>query len=232
MATIVITGANRGIGLEAARQLVEAGHRVFLGSRDGERGEGAAEEVGAEALTIDVTDDAGVQAAVDTVRAKAGVLDVLINNAAIVGAGKAVQETTADDLAHCFATNVFGVVRVTQGFLPLLEKSANPVIVNVSSPGGSLALISEIVAANPQFALLDYSSSKSALNMITALYATTFTRFRVNSVNPGYTATGLNNFQGDLTAVEGARALVQLASIGQDGPTGGFFSVNAETVPW
>ena len=139
MTTTLITGANRGLGFEAARRLIAEGHEVWIGARDAERGRAAADELGARFVELDVTNDASVGAAADTV----GALDVLINNAGIVGNRKGALDTTPEDIRHVYDTNVFGVVRVTRAFLPLLEHSGNPVIVNVSSGMGSICVTSD-----------------------------------------------------------------------------------------
>src|SRR3954471_8366655 len=132
MTTILITGANKGLGHEAARTLLAAGHDVWVGARDAARGQQAADALGARFVALDVTDDAVVAAAAAHVEAEGG-LDVLVNNAGIAGARRPFAETTADDVAEVLATNVLGIVRVTQAFAPLLRRSTNPVIVNVSS---------------------------------------------------------------------------------------------------
>ncbi|WP_432044121.1 SDR family NAD(P)-dependent oxidoreductase [Streptomyces cadmiisoli] len=231
MTVTLITGANRGIGFEAAHRLVDAGHIVYLGSRDLERGREAAEQVGARALQLDVTEEESVQAAVRLLRAEAGALDVLINNAAIAGTWNGPGEITATDMESVYATNVIGLVRVTHAFLPLLEASNSPVVVNVSSSGGSLARCSDPTSLEASFPMVAYNSSKSAVNMITVQYANAFPKLRINAVNPGFTATGLNDHQGTQTAGEGAEIIVRMATIGSDGPTGGFFEVDG-SVPW
>ncbi|MFI6344426.1 SDR family NAD(P)-dependent oxidoreductase [Streptomyces sp. NPDC050560] len=233
MTTTLITGANKGLGHETARRLVEAGHTVYLGSRDPERGRAAAGRTGARPVVIDVTDDASVAAAVKTVES-AGGLDVLVNNAGveartpgngIIGAA----EVTADDMRGVFETNVFGVVRVTHAFLPLLRRSGAPVIVNVSSGLASLAGLSS--ADGPGYPGVAYPASKAAVNMLTVQFARAFPEFRVNSVEPGYTATDLNGRTGHQTVEEGAEIIVRMARIGPDGPTGGYFDRNG-TLPW
>ena len=140
MTTTFVTGANRSLGHETARRLIEAGHTVVLGARDPERGRAAADALGARFVPIDVTDDASVAAAVADVAAHEGTIDVLINNAGVNQPYKPADELTAADAAGVFDVNVIGVVRVTQAFLPLLLTSANPVIVNVSSGMGSFAV--------------------------------------------------------------------------------------------
>ncbi|WP_433887866.1 SDR family NAD(P)-dependent oxidoreductase [Streptomyces sp. CA-111067] len=228
MTTTLITGANKGLGFETARRLVAAGHTVYVGSRDPERGRLAAERLGARALVIDVTDDASVEAAAKTVEA-AGGLDVLVNNAGVEerGPGNEVigaADVTADLLRTTFETNVFGLVRVTHAFLPLLRRSAAPVVVNLSSGLASLSKISE--PGNPVHAYpgVAYPASKTAVNMITVQFAKAFPAMRINAVEPGFTKTDLNGNTGVQTVEQGAEVIVRMALAGPDGPTGGYFS--------
>ncbi|KUN76545.1 SDR family oxidoreductase [Streptomyces griseoruber] len=223
MTTTLITGANKGLGFETARRLIEAGHTVYVGARDAHHGRTAAERLGARFVQLDVTDEDSVKAAAEFVRADAGHLDILVNNAGIVGARKPVGEVTGADMTTTYDTNVFGVVRVTHAFLPLLEASDAPVVVNVSSGLGSLAACADPSRVEFQVTALDYNSSKTALVMITSQYAKAFPAIRFNAVDPGYTATDLNGHQGTQTIEEGAEIIVRMASIGADGPTGGFF---------
>jgi len=235
MTTTLITGANKGLGFETARRLVAAGHTVYVGARDAERGLRAAEELGARALGIDVTDDASVAAAAKTIEADGG-LDVLVNNAGIEprmadGAFVDPAGVTADDVRHVFETNVFGQVRMLHTFLPLLERSAAPVVVNVSS---GLSLIREL--ADPDspthfYPDLAYPASKTAVNMLTVQYAKAYPHLRINAVDPGFTATDLNHHAGTQTVEQGAEILVRMAQIGPDGPTGGFFEASGP-IPW
>ncbi|WP_030902374.1 SDR family NAD(P)-dependent oxidoreductase [Streptomyces sp. NRRL F-5126] len=227
MTTTLITGANKGLGFETARRLVEAGHTVFIGSRDAERGRRAAEELGARLVVLDVADDASVEAAARTVEA-AGGLDVLVNNAGIEqrGAGNTVTDaagTTADVVRETFETNVFGTVRVLHAFLPLLRRSAAPVVVNVSSGLASLAGLSTPGTPAYGYPGVAYPASKTAVNMITVQYAKAFPEMRINSVEPGFTKTDLNGNTGLQTVEEGAGIIVRMAQVGPDGPTGGFF---------
>ncbi|MFF1764749.1 SDR family NAD(P)-dependent oxidoreductase [Streptomyces sp. NPDC058249] len=235
MTTTLITGANKGLGFETARRLVEAGHTVYVGSRDPGRGRRAAEQLGARLVVLDVTDDASVAAAAKTVEADGG-LDVLINNAGIEARGEGntvvgAGEVTADMMREVFETNVFGVVRVTHAFLPLLQRSAAPVVVNVSSGLASRARVTD--PASPAYAYpgVAYPASKATVNMITAQYAKAFPDMRINAVEPGYTATDLNGRTGTQTVEEGAEIIVRMARIGQDGPTGGYFDA-AGPLPW
>ncbi|MEU1012219.1 SDR family NAD(P)-dependent oxidoreductase [Streptomyces sp. NPDC005890] len=229
MTTTLITGANKGLGHETARRLIAAGHTVYLGARSIERGSAAAAELGARFVQLDVTDDASVAAAVATVEAGGG-LDVLVNNAGIevrspggdiIGAA----ELTADVMREVFDTNVFGLVRVTHAFLPLLENSTAPVVVNVSSGLASLA------RAGNGYPGVAYPTSKTAVNMLTVQFAKAFPRMRINAVEPGYTATDLNRHQGVQTVEQGAEIIVRMARLGPDGPTGGYFDA-AGRLPW
>jgi NAD(P)-dependent dehydrogenase (short-subunit alcohol dehydrogenase family) len=235
MTAILITGANKGLGLETARQLVSAGHTVFLGSRDAARGLRAANDVGAMPVQLDVTDDASVAAAVEVV-AGAGGLDVLINNAGIqaemsatgvLGAG----EHTGDIMRTTLETNVVGPVRVLHAFLPLLQQSSAPVVVNVSSGLASLTNLSDPAFQGYGYPGVAYAASKAALNMITVQYAKAFPGIRINSVEPGFTKTDLNHNTGHQSVEEGAAVIVGLALIGPDGPTGGYFDANGP-LPW
>jgi NAD(P)-dependent dehydrogenase (short-subunit alcohol dehydrogenase family) len=227
MSTILITGANKGLGYEAARRLLEAGHDVWMGARDAGRGRAAAEALGGRFVQIDVTDDASVAAAAEAV----GALDVLINNAGIAGARKPLPETTPDDVAHVLQTNVLGIVRVTRAFLPLLERSASPVIVNVSSGMGSITVTSDPERVESTIVALAYPASKTAVNMMTTQYAKALPHMRVNAVDPGYTGTDFNQHSGPQTVGEGTDAIVAMATIGKDGPTG-TFTDRKGPVPW
>jgi NAD(P)-dependent dehydrogenase (short-subunit alcohol dehydrogenase family) len=235
MTTTLITGANKGLGFETARRLVQAGHTVYLGSRDAERGRVAAGRLGARPVVLDVTDDASVAAAARSIEADGG-LDVLINNAGVEGrtAGGGVigaADVTADDLRAVFETNVFGLVRVTHAFLPLLLRSAAPVVVNLSSGLASLARAT--AEGTPAYAYpgVAYPASKAAVNMITVQYAKAFPAMRVNAVEPGFTKTDLNHNTGIQTVEEGAEIIVRMAQVAPDGPTGGYFDAGGP-LPW
>jgi NAD(P)-dependent dehydrogenase (short-subunit alcohol dehydrogenase family) len=230
MTTTLITGANKGLGHEAARQLLAAGHDVWVGARDPERGRAAAQELGARFVQLDVTDDASVAAAAAEVEA-AGGLDVLVNNAGISGGRIPPREVTPDVMRRVLETNVVGVVRVTQAFVPLLERSANPVIVNVSSGMGSLAVTTDPERLESTIVGLAYPTSKSAVNMLTTQYAKALPGMRVNAVDPGYTGTDFNEHRGTQTVQEGVEAIVAMAQIGADGPSGTFVGRHG-TVPW
>ncbi|GAA2756910.1 SDR family NAD(P)-dependent oxidoreductase [Actinopolymorpha rutila] len=226
----LITGANKGLGFETARQLLAAGHTVYVGSRDAERGRQAAERLGARMVLLDVTDDASVAAAAKVIEDDGG-LDVLVNNAGIEGRlpdGGVVgaADTTADTMRSIFETNVFGTVRVIHAFLPLLDRSAAPVMVNVSSGLGSLSLSTDPAAPGYAYPGVAYPASKTAVNMITVQYAKAFPRVRINAVEPGYTATDLNHRTGTQTVEEGAEIIVRMAQVGPDGPTGGYFDAD------
>ncbi|MCG0290506.1 SDR family NAD(P)-dependent oxidoreductase [Streptomyces sp. PSAA01] len=235
MTTTLITGANKGLGFETARRLIGAGHTVYLGSRDAERGRRAAERLGARLVVLDVTDDASVAAAAKAVEADGG-LDVLINNAGIEartpdGGVIGAAEVTADMMRTVFETNVFGVVRVTHAFLPLLRRSAAPVVVNVSSGLASLERVSTPDTPTHAYPGVTYPASKVTVNMLTVQYAKAFPQMRINAVEPGYTATDLNAHTGHQTVEEGAEIIVRMAQVGPDGPTGGYFDIEG-TLPW
>jgi NAD(P)-dependent dehydrogenase (short-subunit alcohol dehydrogenase family) len=235
MTTTLITGSNKGLGKETARQLVAAGHTVYIGARDAGRGRAAAEELGARFVQLDVTDDASVAAACRQIEADGG-LDVLVNNAGVEPrlAGNAIPtpaDETADAVRATFETNVFGLVRVTHAFLPLLQKSAAPVIVNLSSGLGSLADMSNPESYTHFYPALGYPASKAAVNAVTIQYAKAFPGIRVNAVDPGYTNTDLNGRTGTQTVEEGASIVVAMAQIGPDGPTGTFVSSRGQ-VEW
>jgi NAD(P)-dependent dehydrogenase (short-subunit alcohol dehydrogenase family) len=231
MTTTLITGANKGLGREAARRLLAAGHDVWVAARDADRGRVAAEELGGRFVQLDVTDDASVSAAVERVTAETGGLDVLVNNAGIAGGFTPVPEVTADDVARVLATNVVGLVRVTQAFLPLLERSANPVVVNVSSGMGSLAITTDPERVESTFVGLAYPASKSAVTMLTTQYAKAFQDIRINAVDPGYTGTDFNNHSGPQSVEEGTDAIVRMAQLDASGPTGTFVDRHG-AVPW
>ncbi|GAA2905304.1 short-chain dehydrogenase [Actinoplanes cyaneus] len=238
----LVTGANRGLGRETARQLAGKGIAVLLGARDAERGAAVAAELAAEggsvtAIPLDVTDEAGVAAVAARIRDRWGRLDVLVNNAGAFRPATAV-ETTAAPLRDIFEVNVYGVVTVTHAVLPLLARSAAPRIVNVSSTTASLTLTAagESLPGNAAVRMA-YTASKAALNMLTIQYARAFrldpelAHLKINSATPGYTATDMNQHQGIRSVHDGARAIVELATLPADGPTGGFFN-DEGPVPW
>jgi NAD(P)-dependent dehydrogenase (short-subunit alcohol dehydrogenase family) len=231
MPITLITGGNKGLGREAARRLIALGHTVYIGARDPERGRAAADELGAHFLPLDVTDDASVEAAAAALTAREGRLDVLINNAGIAGMGLTTEGTSADDMRQIFETNVFGIVRMTRGFLPLLRAAATGVIVNVGSGLGSFGLVTDPGRIESRFPALAYGASKAAVSMLTLQYARGLPDLRVNAVDPGPTATDLNDRRGHQTVEEGTDAIVRLATIGPDGPTG-TFSDRHGPLPW
>jgi NAD(P)-dependent dehydrogenase (short-subunit alcohol dehydrogenase family) len=231
MTTTLITGANKGLGRETARRLLADGHEVWLGARDPGRGRAAAHELGGRFIELDVTDQASVDGAVGQVSSESGGLDVLINNAGISGGFKPAGDTGPEDFRLVFETNLFGVVRVSQAFLALLMRSSNPVIVNVSSGMGSLAVTTDPARFESKLTGLAYPASKAALNMITSQYAKAFPQMRINAVDPGYTATDLNGNRGTQSVEEGADVIARMAKVAASGPTGGFFDARG-TVPW
>jgi NAD(P)-dependent dehydrogenase (short-subunit alcohol dehydrogenase family) len=235
MTTELITGANKGLGHETARRLAKLGWTVHVGARDHERGRATAAELaerGADVrfLPLDVTSDTSVAEAVANLD-PLGALDVLINNAGIMAPRVSVRDTGPEHFLDCFGVNLLGPVRVTRAMLPLLDRSENPRVVMVSSGMGSVSVTTDPERLESGIVALVYPSSKAALNMVTTQYAKALPRFRVNAVDPGYTATDLNEHRGPQTVEEGAEVIVRMAQVSADGPTGGFFS-DAGPVPW
>jgi NAD(P)-dependent dehydrogenase (short-subunit alcohol dehydrogenase family) len=245
----LVTGANQGIGLQIAKGLVAHGFALLVGSRNLERGEAAAKEVGpdAHALQLDVTDQASIAAAVERIRKELGRLDVLVNNAAISNTrkrpGQSVEEyakttrpsvVSIDEMRAVWETNVFGVLAVTQAMLPLLREAPAARIVNVSSGVGSLAANSDPTFPWRSIFGPVYPASKTALNALTVAMAIELTPegIKVNAVSPGFTKTNLNNYAGTETVEEGAREAVRVALLGRDSPTGTFTRWENETIPW
>lgn len=235
MTTTLITGANKGLGFETARRLVAAGHTVYVGSRDADRGRVAAERLSARAVQLDVTDDDSVAAAAETI-ADSGGLDVLVNNAGIqvemtddgvIGAA----DLTADMMQATFETNLFGIVRVLHTFLPLLQRSAAPVVVNVTSALASLTRMSTPGTPAFDYAGVAYPASKTAVNMLTVQYAKQLPTLRINAVEPGFTKTDLNRNTGTNSVQRSAEIIVRMALLGPDGPTGGYYDAGGE-LPW
>ena len=233
----LVTGANKGIGHQIAKDLAGHGFIVLVGSRTIANGEAAAREIGesAHALQLDVTDQASIDAAAARISAEFGRLDVLVNNAGIsqpsrrddgASAGTDSNDLTKarmDDIRAVWDTNVFGVIAVSQAMLPLLKKSPSPRIVNLGSIGGSLAW--NATPDNAHAAMFGtYSASKTALHAVTFGFAMSLKAdgIKVNAACPGFTRTALNNFKGTRTVEQGARQAVRLALIGDDGPTGTF----------
>jgi len=234
--TALITGANKGIGREIARQLGHQGYAVWLGCRDTERGEQAVAELRREGLdasllALDVTDDASVRAAAVSYGKARDTLDVLVNNAGVATGGfVAPSEASLDDLRAVYEVNVFGPVRVTQAFVPFLRKAGQGRIVMMSSSLGSIAEQLDMTSGTYGVNLLGYNSSKSALNMITVSFAKELAAhgIKVNAANPGYVATDLNGHQGYRSVEQGAAIAVHLATLGPMGPTAGFFNDGTE----
>jgi NAD(P)-dependent dehydrogenase (short-subunit alcohol dehydrogenase family) len=245
----LVTGANQGIGLQIAKDLVVHGFTVLVGSRDFERGEAAAKEVGpaARALQLDVTNRASITAAAERVRNEFGRLDVLVQNAAISNTrklpGQSIEEyakttrpsnVSLDEMRAVWDTNVFGVLAVYQAMLPLLRETPGARIVNVSSGVGSLTTNSD--PAFPYRAIFGpvYPASKTALNALTLAMALELEPegIKVNAVSPGFTKTNLNGYAGTETVEEGAREAVRVALLRRDGPTGRFTRWQNENIPW
>jgi NAD(P)-dependent dehydrogenase (short-subunit alcohol dehydrogenase family) len=236
MNTVLITGGNKGLERESARQLGELGWTVLLGARDEERGSATAHELAAGGadvrfVPLDVTSDESVAAAAASVTSIVDHLDALVNNAGIVGAHVPVLETGAGDFLACFGVNLLGPVRVTRAFLPLLARSSLPRVVMVSSGMGSLGVTTDPNRLESSINSLVYPSSKAALNMVTSQYAKALPDWKINAVDPGYTSTDLNAHRGLKPVERGAEIIVTMATIGADGPTGGFFD-DAGPVPW
>jgi NAD(P)-dependent dehydrogenase (short-subunit alcohol dehydrogenase family) len=237
----LVTGANKGIGYEIAAGLGALGWSVGVGARDDRRREAAVEKlraggVDAFGVPLDVTDDESVAAAARLVGERAGRLDALVNNAAVVGGP---QQSPTDDgvvevVRTAVETNVLGVIRVTNAMLPLLRRSASPRIVNVSSGVGSLTrqVTSDDPAATGPISVA-YAPSKTFLNAVTIQYAKELrgTNIKINAACPGFVATDLNGFRGTRTPQQGAATPIRLATLPDDGPTGGFFE-DAGVVPW
>jgi NAD(P)-dependent dehydrogenase (short-subunit alcohol dehydrogenase family) len=240
MKNILITGANKGIGFETAKQLAQLGYFVFLGCRNLKKGTDAVnllKESGltnVEALEIDVADINSVKKARATLEAKVESLDVLINNAGIAGEQpQNISACSMDLLRKVFDTNYFGTIQTTQQFLNLLMRSEEPAIINVSSESGSVSMQTSS-GRSPNWDFYNvYGSSKIAVNSFTIMLANELrdTKFRVNSVTPGYTATDLNDFKGLKSVQEGAKPIVRLVTSNSENITGKFFREEG-TVPW
>lgn len=230
MTVTLITGANKGIGFETARQLTRLGHTVYLGARDTERGEKAAAEAGARFVQLDVTDDASVAAALARVDALEGRLDVLVHNAGISG-DWVVDGPTA---ARVFDTNAVGIVRVTEAALPLLRKSDQPRVVTVSSSMGSFWAVTNPDRPESGLTAALYAASKSAATMLTLQYSKLEPGIKFNALEPGFTSTDMTTgagMTGGRPVEESARTVVKLATIGPDGPTGTLQDENG-LLPW
>ncbi|MBS1756325.1 MAG: SDR family oxidoreductase [Bacteroidetes bacterium] len=245
MKSALVTGANKSIGFEVAKQLAQKGIYVYLGSRNLENGKAAVDKLksegidNVEAIQLDITNDESVKQARETLGNKTKSLDILINNAGIYGGyPQSAFDATIEQFKAAYDANVFGVVRITQAFIDLLKNSSAPRIVNVSSSQGSITLHSD-----PSYKYYDYKgvvylTSKSALNMYTVVlaYELKDTNFKVNAVCPGYTKTDFNGHRGTGTLEDAGKRIVKYALIDKSGPTGKFFSEenNPETgeIPW
>ena len=235
----LVTGANKGIGKEIARQLAAKGVLVLMGARDPERGEKAvadfhAQNLPVEFIQLEVTSQASVDHAATEVERRHGRLDILVNNAGIALDWVSPSQLTVEALQKTFETNVVGVFRVTRALLPLLKKSKHGRIVNMSSGLGSLTRNADPAGPlSSQTMLLAYCASKAALNMITVQFANELKSagIKVNSANPGYTATDMNQHRGPRTVEQGATTPVRLALLPHDGPTAGVFSDDG-VEPW
>jgi NAD(P)-dependent dehydrogenase (short-subunit alcohol dehydrogenase family) len=239
--TALVTGANKGIGLAIARGLGARGFTVWIGARDAGRGEAAAEALRKDGfdirfLALDVADDESTASAAETLATQTDHLDVLVNNAGIAPEGMAAPPPSLLEMATLKATyevNVFGPVRVTQAFLPLLRKAPAARIVMMSSGLGSLARNSDPDSDFAAINLLAYSTSKTALNAVTVAFAKELrpTPIKINAACPGYVATDLNDHSGTRTVEQGAEIALQLATLPADGPTGGYFNEDGP-LPW
>lgn len=229
----LITGGNKGLGFETAKEIKERGHKVYIGSRDADRGRKAADELGVEFVQLDVTDDISVQNAFKTIQEQEGRLDVLVNNAGISGGFKRPADLTVEDVQNVYNTNVFGIVRMMNTFIPLLEQSEQPVVVNVSSGLGSFGMVTNPDTQESKVNSLAYCSSKSAVTMLTVQYAKGLPHIQINAADPGSTNTDLvGDFSNNSKpASEGVIPIVKLATIDKDGPTGTFIDGNG-TMPW
>lgn len=244
----LVTGANQGIGLQIAKDLVRHGFTVLVGSRNLARGQAAAQEIGADAiaLQLDVTDRGSIAAAAARIRRELGRLDVLIQNAAISNTRKAglslleyaeiskPSNASLDEVRAVWETNVFGVLAVYQALLPLLREAPAGRIVNVSSGVGSLTRTADPAFPYRGFFGPVYPASKTALNALTLAMAIELesTNIKVNAVSPGFTKTALNGYEGTETVEQGAAEAVRVALLGPDGPTGTFTHATLGTLPW
>lgn len=237
---ILITGANKGIGFETARQLAREGHTVIVAARDAAKAEAAVAQLGreglaAEAVALDVTDAASIARAAEQVGARHGKLDTLINNAGVVQEpwGTTTSQTTLDQWRGTFEANVFGLVAVTQAFLPLVRKSEAGRIVNVSSILGSLTLHADPSSPIYDMKSVAYDTSKAAVNQYTIHLAHELrdSNIKVNAAHPGWVKTDLGGEQAPMEVEDGAKTSVWLATLPADGPTGGYFHMR-DRLPW
>ncbi|MFT8988689.1 MAG: SDR family oxidoreductase [Gluconobacter albidus] len=236
----LVTGANKGIGLAIAKSLGELGYQVWVGSRDAERGKSAvdaliAESIDARLLVLDVADPESIKLAAATLAEAVSHLNVLVNNAGIIVSPSDLPSVQSiEDVRTTYETNVFGPILVTQAFLPLLKAADGARVVMMSSGLGSIGLITDPSSIYSTVNLMAYSSSKTALNAVTVAFAKELEPLgiRVNAVEPGNVATDLNGNNGVLTPAEGAVSAIRLATIGNDGPTAGFYGVDGSVPPW
>lgn len=234
----LISGANKGIGFEIARGLGAKKIKVLVGARDEARGLAAADKLKAEGadarfIQLDVTDSATIQHAAQWIEKEFGRLDILVNNAGVAEWGTKPSTVDLAKVREVYETNFFGPVALTQAMLPLLGKSKHGRIVNVSSSLGSLTLSSDLNSPFADFLALGYNTSKSALNSMTIQFAKELkdTPIKVNAICPGYCATDINGNSGPRSAAQGAAAAIQYATLGEDGPTGGYFNEEGR-IPW
>ncbi len=238
----LITGANKGLGLETGRQLGKLGYTVLLGSRDALKGEVGARQlrddgVDARVVKLDVNKQADIEAAVAMIESEYGKLDVLVNNAGVMiekgWTKNTTSETTMENLRATFETNLFAVFAVTKAMLPLLKKSDAGRVVNVSSILGSVSMQATKGSPTYNTKLFAYNASKAALNVLTISLAHELrgTKIKVNSAHPGWVKTDLGGSAAPMNVVDGAKTEVELATIGEDGPTGGFFHDGKE-IAW
>jgi NAD(P)-dependent dehydrogenase (short-subunit alcohol dehydrogenase family) len=234
----LISGANKGIGYEIARGLGAKKITVLVGARDEARGQAAADKLKAERadarfVKLDVTDHETIRRAAEWIGGQFGRLDILVNNAGIGEWGGKPSDVDLAKVREIYETNLFGPIALTQAMLPLLRKSKHGRIVNVSSSLGSLTLATQPDSPMASFVVLGYNTSKTALNSMTVQFANELkdTPIKVNVICPGYCATDLNGHSGPRTAAQGAVAAIEYATIGPDGPTGGYFNDEGR-VPW
>jgi NAD(P)-dependent dehydrogenase (short-subunit alcohol dehydrogenase family) len=226
MTVTLVTGGNKGLGRETARRLVNEGRTVYIGARSAERGQAAADEIGARFVQLDVTDDASVTSALQTIEQRESRLDVLVNNA-----GLGLPALSGPDALQVFDTNAVGIIRVTQAALPLLRKSDNPVVVNITSVLGSLRAVSAPGSPLARVPAIVYGASKAAASMLTLQYAHAIPEVKFNAVDPGATATDMTAGRGGRPVEQSAEVIVRLATIGPDDPTG-TFHVDSGEQPW
>ncbi|MBY3064494.1 SDR family NAD(P)-dependent oxidoreductase [Rhizobium laguerreae] len=235
----LVTGANKGIGFAIAKGLAEQGMTVWMGARDAERGEKAvaqlrSDDLDVRLLVIDVADDTNVQEAATRLAGEVDALHVLVNNAGIlVDVATPPSQVTMEAIKSTFEVNLFGPIRVTQAFVPLLKAAGEARIVMMGSGVGSLTLITDPTSLYSSVNLLDYTASKVALNAVTVSFAKELAPFgiKVNVVEPGHVRTDLNKNTGFVSPEEGALTAIKMAMIGNDGPTGGFFGSHGRQ-PW